>query len=699
MTFRVSIPTASDFARVQGPERQAGGLGALSSAVTAAATTESARLSDLKGLADVGLGFVSKLIEKTATAEANAAASTLDLDMQRFHNEQVTAGNVRDLQGQLSGFAGQRAEELGKTFTYGHSTEIFNRRVQSSLLSRSRQALNDEVQWNKQQREAQKTLDQTNDIASLAASTARGFDLNRLQESIKHNTARYALEVSSELRDAKTFTADKAAALAFTSAGIRNAYREPPPNAPPEALINAANVGAAQLAQIDKWLATDEAKGLLGTRHSEVVSQLDQQKRGLRVIFDRQRRENEAATASAVKDHAAGLTVSEARMASATPETRAEADATRDTMLGFPLMAVPQQAAAIQDLHATPDLSSGDKTRLRLMTQVHQSTVRILQSKDALAQASQFPGQSVLTEYAPIADWAQVTDEQLLKRHNQARDLAVTYRVPEGSVSVLGNAEQESLQAFLEEATAVEKTRMEARMVQAFGEDTIRVWGDFGVKGGKAARLGSTGALSTMGAPHISAAIHAGQKLIDDNKDMKLKGNNFDVKWGELSKDVYGQNAAASAAAKANLQAFYAQMHSSETVITYDDADIETAFRSVTGVVDWSPSGAWFTSDKKVIPPRIGWTSDNFDDWIAGITPQQIESMGSPLRGRHPMPANELLKLIRSGQGQLINMGFGKYAVQVPIGGHRETVFAEPTVLGDAPRPFLLDFSKAPVGQ
>lgn len=234
------------------------------------------------------------------------------------------------------------------------------------------------------------------------------------------------------------------------------------------------------------------------------------------------------------------------------------------------------------------------------------------------------------------------TDPQSIRQRNytvQELQEATGSKVP-----LLTSLEQKQLVAQFNEMPANQKVAVVGNMVSGLGKDSITTLNSISKKNG--ATLALSGQLFMDGAPEVAESIFLGQEVMTNNKEIMPKESELNLSISTNVGTAYSGNPLQRKTVTSAIKAVYADLSRQEGDLSgvVDEARMEEATNMVTGGLIKYESGQWQIGGETstIEPPVRGMTTDQFEDWVDALTPEDITAMGGS-----NMNAKEVLRLIK----------------------------------------------------
>lgn len=239
-------------------------------------------------------------------------------------------------------------------------------------------------------------------------------------------------------------------------------------------------------------------------------------------------------------------------------------------------------------------------------------------------------------------------------------------------VAPLFSREAEIFAKVLKEGDVTQQQALLAGLYQGLGERTPDALAMVAKKGAR--QLAYAGGLmgqDTEAARLLLTGIEqrkANKALTPKDKDMSMEDSVLNA--SNALQEAPAQRADMLEAVRNIYAALSAEAGDFEGVL--DGDRLELAVETATGgVIEWDRG----PEDSIIFAPRRGVTEDDFEDWVDGLRPSDLEAMGG-VAGFEP---KRVLELIRD-ESMLQSVGQGRYLVQVGA-GYLTTKSGEPFVL------------------
>lgn len=259
-------------------------------------------------------------------------------------------------------------------------------------------------------------------------------------------------------------------------------------------------------------------------------------------------------------------------------------------------------------------------------------------------------------------------DPQSIAARNQAVE-EIKSMTGRTDIPLLTDNEQRSLVGAFNQMPANQKTAVVGQIVSGLREDSIPTLNS--IAGKQGAQLALAGQLFMDGAPQVAESIFMGQEIMLNMKEIMPKDTDFNTKLEAELMEAYSINPTQRKAVIDGIKAVYADMSIKEGDRTgeVDSERLKKAVTSVTGgLIDYE-SGRWAFGGKRsrLEPPVRGMTSEEFEDWIDSIQPEDIEAMGGANIG-----SREAVRILKE-EAQLVSVRVvGKtypvYVINTPSG-------------------------------
>lgn len=221
-------------------------------------------------------------------------------------------------------------------------------------------------------------------------------------------------------------------------------------------------------------------------------------------------------------------------------------------------------------------------------------------------------------------------------------------------ISGFTQLELDLLSEKLNNSSAKEQSEIFNQVVQGMGSKANNLFKELKVKGSDIFSV--AGALHVDAQPDVSMKILRGREIKNESKDFTPDKAIFEEELLDLlpryaNIDQHRDSVAA-------IELIYHDLAFSKGVRETDENLIEEAVNLFTN------GGAIEYNDSVVEPPIKGMDDDGFEEWINGLSLEQINSLGG-IPGIEDMQQKELTDLLNDAQ--FINIGRGRYSIFVPV--------------------------------
>ena len=339
-----------------------------------------------------------------------------------------------------------------------------------------------------------------------------------------------------------------------------------------------------------------------------------------------------------------------------------------------------QMDMAEQKINAMPD-STVKETLLKNFADIRKHTKEMLE-KDPYALATE----TGVVSGSPF----DLTDPTSLQaRVAEAEAASNFYRV---KVPPLSQAEADALRFTINEGNVQDNMAVFQQIGEGFGSQADEVYKLMFKEGGGA--FAAASGMMLQGDEATTQLILKGQDLLKNNiypdiakvtdKDQPSIDSIIDAAFD----GAYIETPNQIDILRSGIKSVYAQLMAESG--NYSSAEghnpklLELAINRVTGGIvelEWDESSGLIAGilDEKysIEVPRAGMTAENVEDWLASITPEDIDSMG----GVTDMDSEEVALIINQGRARLYSVGHGEYTLRNMTGNYFTTTGAdgEPT--------------------
>lgn len=339
-----------------------------------------------------------------------------------------------------------------------------------------------------------------------------------------------------------------------------------------------------------------------------------------------------------------------------------------------------QMDMAEQKINAMPD-STVKETLLKNFADIRKHTKEMLE-KDPYALATE----TGVVSGSPF----DLTDPTSLQaRVAEAEAASNFYRV---KVPPLSQAEADALRFTINEGNVQDNMAVFQQIGEGFGSQADEVYKLMFKEGGGA--FAAASGMMLQGDEATTQLILKGQDLLKNNiypdiakvtdKDQPSIDSIIDAAFD----GAYIETPNQIDILRSGIKSVYAQLMAESG--NYSSAEghnpklLELAIDRVTGGIvelEWDESSGLIAGilDEKysIEVPRAGMTAENVEDWLASITPEDIDSMG----GVTDMDSEEVALIINQGRARLYSVGHGEYTLRNMTGNYFTTTGAdgEPT--------------------
>lgn len=339
-----------------------------------------------------------------------------------------------------------------------------------------------------------------------------------------------------------------------------------------------------------------------------------------------------------------------------------------------------QMDMAEQKINAMPD-STVKEALLKNFADIRKHTKEMLE-KDPYALATE----TGVVSGSPF----DLTDPTSLQaRVAEAEAASNFYRV---KVPPLSQAEADALRFTINEGNVQDNMAVFQQIGEGFGSQADEVYKLMFKEGGGA--FAAASGMMLQGDEATTQLILKGQDLLKNNiypdiaKVTDKDQPSIDSIIDAVFDGAYIETPNQIDILRSGIKSVYAQLMAESG--NYSSAEghnpklLELAIDKVTGGIvelEWDESSGLIAGilDEKysIEAPRAGMTSKNVEDWLASITPEDIDSMG----GVTDMDSEEVAQIINEGRARLYSVGHGEYTLRNMTGNWFTTtgVDGEPT--------------------
>lgn len=251
-------------------------------------------------------------------------------------------------------------------------------------------------------------------------------------------------------------------------------------------------------------------------------------------------------------------------------------------------------------------------------------------------------------------------------------------------IPLLTTSEQKRLVDTFGQLAANEKTSLVGQIVTGLGSDSINTLNSLSKKNGAMLALG--GQLFMDGVPEVAESIFMGQEVMAGMKEIMPTDKDFTLELQTSLGTAYAENPLQRKTVSNAVKAVYADLANRDGDMSgvIDSARVQEATDLVTGgLIDYE-SGQWRVGGETstIEPPVRGMTTDQFEDWVDSLTPDDVEKMGGS-----NMDGKELIRILQD-EAQLTS---------VRVAGKPYPVYVIKTEAGavankDGTAPFYLEY-------
>lgn len=241
------------------------------------------------------------------------------------------------------------------------------------------------------------------------------------------------------------------------------------------------------------------------------------------------------------------------------------------------------------------------------------------------------------------------------------------------------NQELDALQEKFEASSYQDRAALAGDLVSGLGSKSTDVFKELNKRG--SGTLAFAGLLATEGNLDLATQVFRGQDLRKTNKDMIPQ---FTADAREVEEDILGEYAIAGqrSATITAAQNIYLSLSAQENDYSgeFNEDRYEKALQMA------SNGGKIEYNDSEIEAPVRGMDDDDFQDWIDGISVEDINRLG----GIHALGTDQYTSILK--KSNLKNIGRGQYMVVVPtlVAGD---VMEKPLLRNDGEL-FILDYHK-----
>ncbi len=339
-----------------------------------------------------------------------------------------------------------------------------------------------------------------------------------------------------------------------------------------------------------------------------------------------------------------------------------------------------QMDMAEQKINAMPD-STVKEALLKNFADIRKHTKEMLE-KDPYALATE----TGVVSGSPF----DLTDPTSLQaRVAEAEAASNFYRV---KVPPLSQAEADALRFTINEGNVQDSMAVFQQIGEGFGAQSDEVYKLMFKEGGGA--FAAASGMMLQGDEATTQLILKGQDLLKNNiyPDIAKVTNKdeptIDAAIDAIFDGAYIETPNQIDILRSGTKSVYAQLMAESgnysSAEGHDEKLLQLSIDKVTGGIvelEWDESSGLITGilDEKysIEAPRAGMTSKNVEDWLASITPEEIDSMG----GVTDMDSEEVAQIINEGRARLYSVGHGEYTLRNMTGNWFTTTGAdgEPT--------------------
>lgn len=339
-----------------------------------------------------------------------------------------------------------------------------------------------------------------------------------------------------------------------------------------------------------------------------------------------------------------------------------------------------QMDMAEQKINAMPD-STVKEALLKNFADIRKHTKEMLE-KDPYALATE----TGVVSGSPF----DLTDPTSLQaRVAEAEAASNFYRV---KVPPLSQAEADALRFTINEGNVQDNMAVFQQIGEGFGAQSDEVYKLMFKEGGGA--FAAASGMMLQGDEATTQLILKGQDLLKNNiypdiakvtdKDQPSIDSIIDAAFDGAYIETPNQIDILRSGIKSVYTQLMAESGNYSSAEGHNPKLLELAIDRVTGGIvelEWDESSGLIAGilDEKysIEAPRAGMTSKNVEDWLASISPQEIDSMG----GVTDMDSEEVAQIINEGRARLYSVGHGEYTLRNMTGNWFTTTGAdgEPT--------------------
>lgn len=339
-----------------------------------------------------------------------------------------------------------------------------------------------------------------------------------------------------------------------------------------------------------------------------------------------------------------------------------------------------QMDMAEQKINAMPD-STVKETLLKNFADIRKHTKEMLE-KDPYALATE----TGVVSGSPF----DLTDPTSLQaRVAEAEAASNFYRV---KVPPLSQAEADALRFTINEGNVQDNMAVFQQIGEGFGSQADEVYKLMFKEGGGA--FAAASGMMLQGDEATTQLILKGQDLLKNNiypdiakvtdKDQPSIDSIIDAAFDGAYIETPNQIDILRSGIKSAYAQLMAESGNYSSAEGHNPKLLELAIDRVTGGIvelEWDESSGLIAGilDEKysIEVPRAGMTAENVEDWLASITPEDIDSMG----GVTDMDSEEVALIINQGRARLYSVGHGEYTLRNMTGNYFTTTGAdgEPT--------------------
>lgn len=321
----------------------------------------------------------------------------------------------------------------------------------------------------------------------------------------------------------------------------------------------------------------------------------------------------------------------------------------------FVMLSPQMQEAQINKLKESKKKSGSQVKLLERFEKIHDHTVTELK-KDGLSLAVE---QGIVPQIDPI----DIADPQSMA--NRVARISIAEAHYKQDISPLTAAETDQIAAQFSKMDADQKIGMLNAITTGFGDSSIEVLKQLDKK--NHTLFAHAGALVVEGAPEVARLAIIGNEQAKLNKGVMPSDADLMPTISTYLGSVFIANPKHHASIVQTTKAVYVGM-ATEAGITDGIVDtdlLQSAVEQVTGeILEIEADGSgWFWDDTyKIQPPARGVTANQFQNYLGGLRPGDIDEMGGVLA----FSSDEAVEQIQ--EGVLVNIGQGKYIVNIGSG-------------------------------